>query len=398
MTISPRIKAIFFFLLTLGVVSATILWMFLGERGWLVIEGDLPDRVSGIPQEAFACQETPCKITLVSRDYDAVFEKAGFLPIEQRVTINLLQETSLDLHFVKERNVEVLGKAKTQFIPLNRTETGYKDNRQDTHISILLKDLPVLEKINTPNISELVFSKDGSAAFVKSANTWALNYQEERFGDLAQDEELLMAPSFDEANNAYYFLKKDPNQWDIYRFEPSGQKIRLGSFYGLDNPRIFADKENLVIADRKNNFLYNLQNYSKTEILADYRVEEIKFGYSGRILLKAMRRGIPVIGLFTPKDNKVIELQSFPVYEQVFFGLNDNLFSARLTDDKELRIETLTETGAIGKSQTVKIEDSFDQGNPQKNIMKAEMEGEDIVILVSDGTILRLKNFSNAGA
>lgn len=280
MVIHPRIKALFFLIITLIVVAGVVFWMLFGDRSYLIVEGDTPENISGVLLAGQACPATPCRFSLAAGSYDLVFEKSGFYPIKQQVYLAFFGEQRLQLDFIRKPALQYVGSLQDRSSPLGSTVSGYADNAASIRLDYAVVENLLSLLSEQKELKKVSFSPTGSGAvvFTGDKSLLFLGNQKSAFPpDLDQTNPI----EWDDEGSLYYFNRKAAS-WELIKAVPNEfNPVRLGTFYNLKKPRIFVSKEYIVLNDGRENYLLDQQKGSRKNILPGELIQKIKWNKNG---------------------------------------------------------------------------------------------------------------------
>lgn len=99
MELSPRSRAYLLLGIILIFCAAIILWVFVINRGTLLINGPVPYDLNIVGAPSAHCQENPCSLRLFPNTYQITFKKTGYYDQIQTLEVRRFQETAFNLQF-----------------------------------------------------------------------------------------------------------------------------------------------------------------------------------------------------------------------------------------------------------------------------------------------------------
>lgn len=284
MVIPPRIRALFFLIITIIVAAGVVFWMLFGDRGYLIIENDVPDSILGVLPNQQVCIQTPCRLSLPAGNYSLVFEKEGRYSISREIRINLFQENKIELHFEKKPALTYAGTLQDWSLRPDQAAPVYRDNLDETSIVSRLKK-NILNLSGFANIQSAYYSPTGSGAilFGKETTSIILDTGGREISELIDRQN---PPAWDDDGNLYFWSRPLTTTWELYMFDRlSGRISRISIFYNLSAPRIFAARQAILIGDQKNNYLLDRVDFGKTIILKGRIIQKARWDGRGENFL-----------------------------------------------------------------------------------------------------------------
>jgi len=302
---SSRIKAFFIALLLLGICAVSIWWMYYGDRGYLVIEGDTPQTISGILLGNQQCQQTPCLLTVYPGAYDAVFQKDGYYTIQKNIRIHLFETTTIHLTFIPVPHLRLQGRLPIFSYPLQKASPSYTDNQD----SVLLPFLSHLSNINdfavgNEPVDAISFSPTGSGAVIVTNKKIFLIRDN-------KDQSIVFPPSpssfvWDNNNTVYFWNTPAPGVQELWSIQEDNTIQKEGTFYNLSHGTIFPFPRKIIISSREANYWLDTTAGRKSVILPQVKIMRGKWDPEGKYFLYQAMDG--TIHLFDGKT--VVDLPS----------------------------------------------------------------------------------------
>ncbi len=143
----PKLKLLFFVLLLLIICAATVVWMYYGDRGTLVVDGEIPDAIQGVHLGDQKCTALPCHLIIRPGEYLLTFEKKDFNSVTLPVRVYLFDTTHVSLQFTVRPKLAEIGNLKHFSLPVNRVSPVFTDNQ-------LRVELPARQQLQNFNIPE----------------------------------------------------------------------------------------------------------------------------------------------------------------------------------------------------------------------------------------------------
>jgi hypothetical protein len=304
---ASRIKAFFIALLLLCICAVSIWWMYNGDRGYLAIEGDTPQKISGILLGNQQCQQTPCSLTVYPGTYDALFQKDGYYTIQKNIRINLFETTPLNLKFIPVPHLRLQGPLPIFSYPIRQASPSYTDN-QDTVLLPFVSHLSHINDFSVGNetVDAISFSPTGSGAVIVT-NKKTLLVRDNK------DQSVVFPPSsssfvWDTNNTVYFWSTPDPGLQDLWSIQEDNTLQKEGTFYNLSHGTIFPFPRKIIISSREANYWLDTTAGRKSVILPQVKIMGGKWDPEGKYFLYQAVDG--TIHIFDGKT--VIDLPSLP--------------------------------------------------------------------------------------
>lgn len=291
MIIPPRIKVLFFLTCILLICAGIVWWIYFGDRGTVLIEGDHPDKLNGMLIGNQRCEKTPCQLIVRPGEYTVKFEKNGFYPLTKTVRVYLFETSRVELRFTLQPALEKLGSLTPFSVPVDQVAPGYKDNQQQIALSERTSPLPLSLPETMPPIREISFSPSGKQALLITASGSYL-WQNNRI-----ETAVLPAPSdgytWWQETALFFWQKREAGQiWQLSVWDPVQKTTSAEStLYRLTRGTILPGAKYVAVLEEGLIYLVDRQSKERVELPSDESFLQGKWNASGTLLLLTSRTG-----------------------------------------------------------------------------------------------------------
>lgn len=280
MAIVPKIKALLLASGLLFLCAATLIWMYIGDRGYIQLQGDVPDHIEGLPLGDQTCLQIPCHYVIYPGEYQVTFSKTGYHDITKLVRVHLFETQTITLHFLTKPYLNKLEALSYFSFPLEQTGQAFKDNQQDVLLPFRYILSKTSEIIKVLHVEEVLFSPTGSGALVLTdtevGTVVSSTYTKTPISPRS------FSFSFDTDNRIYYFTPSSlTGKTELRLYDPFLSSTRLvGIFYNVQSPHIYPCYPHVFVNDGDMNYMLSIFDNRKKIVLDDTFINNARWSPS----------------------------------------------------------------------------------------------------------------------
>lgn len=266
-----RFKNFLYGIFLFCLVGFILWWMFIGEKGTLIITGDVPDIIQGSNDSLF-CHTTPCQLSIRPGTYSFLFHKSGYISIEKNISVPLWSTNTIHLIWEEEPHLLSLGSIR-QFSPSPETiSSTYTDNQQYLPITQLLAPFSDIPTSKNTRIQVISFSPTREYTFIQTSSQ--KSFLQNKAGELFS----LSLPAISKtpiwiSDDIFVFWEQQNTLWKLYAYHISRQTNQfVGNFYNLEHGTLIPMKNGVSVIEPYGMYLVDITNGKKQFVLDNLQI------------------------------------------------------------------------------------------------------------------------------